>query len=160
MTDAENRAYKKFMLSVALSGGDKIANQIDVTRPFTFGAKIYVMLITDRLFSCADSLREYMRNSVDVVVDLVYSVEEARLRMPDRQRYDFLIIVGYLESAHNYDIIKEIKKINKDVITIMYARPDFVIKDECRRHKIEHAFSREDPVASFIDYMRTLYDGR
>ena len=162
MTDKSkgNHAYNEFMRHVEMYEHDKILNQIDKTRPFTFGAEINVMLITDRLFGCAEGLRAYLRNSVDVIVDIVHSVEEARVTMPYRLRYDFLIIVGFLGIEQNYDIINEMKKIHKDVITIMYARLGKVIQDECKLYEIEHAFSSDDPVDSFIAHMRALHIAR
>jgi len=131
--------------------------QIEAMRTITFGAKINVLLLTDRLFGCSKGLREYMQNSTDITVDLAGSFDEAQMII-NQKPVDFLIIVGYLEKNYNYEVIKAVKTLNEYVSVIIYAVLDDCIAHVCSSYSITYTYHRRKPIDDFIEYMRQCYE--
>ena len=125
--------------------------------PITFGYPINVLLITDRLFGCAQGLAEYLQNSMDIAVDLVHSLEDANQVIKEKP-IDFLIIVGYLKNKGSYEAIQSVKRANKHSNVIMYASLDGVIFYECDKYEIALYYERFAPVDGFISFMREIYE--
>ena len=130
--------------------------QIKDMKPFTFGADINVLLITDRLHGCAQGLHEYFCNSADISSTLVYSLDDV-IKYSRHNLFDFFIIVGMFHNDQNYESIQVVKELNKEVRIIMYAHIDNIIRELCDEHKIENSYSRIKPMNGFISYMRQLF---
>ena len=101
----------------------EIRKQVEGMQPFTFGAVINVLLITDRLHGCAQGLKEYLQNSSDISVDVVYDVASAQQAIREKP-IDFLIVVGFLKDRKKYNVIKYAEQVNKYASVIMYASLD------------------------------------
>ncbi|MDR1669004.1 MAG: hypothetical protein LBR76_03515 [Oscillospiraceae bacterium] len=134
----------------------KARAQISSMLPITFGAEIRVLILTDRLPGCARGLYEYLSNSDDITVRMVYTLKDARKAMRFRS-FDFLIIVGMLEKRKNYESIQIIRRKNPNARVIMYALLDWAIRDICAEYGIECSYSRKVPMEGFISYMRQQY---
>jgi len=131
-------------------------NQIKEMQTLTFGAKVNVLLVTDRLPGCAKGLQEYLQNSTDITVDMAYTLESAR-DVIQKKAIDFLIIVGYLKHRTNYEIKEFFEKTNKQSTAIMYAILDDLIYEECKTHNITHKYQRMEPMNGFLSFMRICY---
>ena len=131
-------------------------NQIEVMQTITFGSPINVLLITDRLHGCAQGLLEYLQNSTDITVDIVYVLSDA-VELLQKKPFDFLIIVGYLKDKSNYDVIPYFKRINEYSIALIYALLDNVIQLEQLKYGIEIAYERTAPADGFVSCMRELH---
>lgn len=131
--------------------------QIEKMQTLTFGAAINVLLMTDRLHGCAKGLQEYLRNSTDISVDLVNTLEEAQ-ELVNQKPVDFLIIVGAMfDKKENYAVIEAVKELNKYVTVIMYAALDSIIDKECSCNNITRKYHRYDLIDRFISYMQECY---
>ena len=132
--------------------------EIEAMQTLSFGHKINVLLITDRLYGCAQGLQEYLKNSADITVDLVDTFDNAKLIIKQKP-IDFLIVVGGMfDRGINYAAIHEVRKLNKYASVIMYAIIDWTIESECRCQRIEHMFSRYAPMEDFVSFMRDCYN--
>ena len=124
--------------------------QIRNMTTLTFGAEINVLLITDRLYGCSKGLKEYLQNSTDITVDIVYTRDDAQ-KVIVQKPIDLLIIVGAMfGNKSNYAIIDDVKKINKYASIVMYASLDFTINSECIENGITHKYHRREPIDGFI----------
>lgn len=135
---------------------ENIKKQILVMQKFTFGYEISVLIITDRLLGCAKGLYEYMQNSFDITVDLVYCLKEAK-KIIDHKYIDFFIIVGYQKNEINYDAVNLVREYNKYASVIMYARHDAYTAYYCRKYDINEKYSRSKSINGLIEYMRICY---
>jgi len=136
---------------------DLIKKQMETMHPVTFGYKINVVLITDRLQGCAKGLKEYLENSTDISVNLVNSLNNA-IKIIHAKPIDFLIVVGYLRLKRNYEAVTEFMHINKYSSAIIYAHSDGCINSERLKYGITFTYNRSEPVEGFVSFMRVLYE--
>lgn len=133
--------------------------QIDADAPFIFGAKINVLLITDRLPGCAIGLREYLQNSTGVTVDLVYTLADAEAII-NAKPLDFCVIVGYLENKENYKAVKLFRKFNRATDVFMYAGASMHISYECAKYEIRDTYDRYFPIQGLVLIMQNNFEVR
>jgi len=137
---------------------DLIKKQVDaMDGPLSFGSKINVLMITDRLHGCANGLKEYLLNSDDIKVDLVNTLTDAT-KILYKKPVDFLIIVGYLRNSRAYEVVQEFKRINKYSSVIIYARADGIINDVRVKYGITFVYDRKKPIEDFVSFMSSLYE--
>ena len=121
----------------------------------TFGKEISVLIMTDRLYGHAVGLNEYLQNSTDTTVYLVDTLTDA-IKIVDKTKLDFLIIVGYLSNKRYYSVIQAVKETNESVSIVILATLDSLIDDECREYNIPYRFSKKRPMREFVDYLRQI----
>jgi len=136
---------------------DLIKQQIDTTQPVEFGHKIKVLLMTDRLHGCAAGLKEYLENSTDITVSLVNGLDGAAKAIRTKH-IEFLIIIGYLRSKRNYEVVQYFKRVNPYSSVIIYAHTDGCINNERLTYGITFTYHRKEPVGDFISFMRILHE--
>ena len=127
--------------------------QIESMLPITFGKEIRVLILTDRLPGCARGLFEYLSNSADITVHMVYDIKDVRRALRFRS-FDFLIIVGMLNKRENYESIEAVLKKNPYTRVIMYAYLDWTIQDVCERYGIGETYHRDAPMEGLVSYMQ------
>ena len=133
-----------------------IKEQIDTMHRVTFGSSINVLLVTDRLYGCALGLAEYLQNSTDITVDVVTFYEYATEIIHEKP-VDFLIIVGYLQVHHTYDIVQYCRNINKYSSVVFFASVDGLIRNLQSKYEIQYSYNRRHPIDGFVAYLRELY---
>ena len=146
----------EIMQIVNISDYIDIRKKIETMSMITFGLKINVLIISDRLYVVAKGLQEYLLNSSDINVDLEDNLEASK-QIIMLKPIDFLIIVGYLKNKENYESIQAVKKLNKHCCVVMFASLDSIIYEECATHGITYKYHRRHSLDGLIDYMRQIY---
>lgn len=136
---------------------NRIRNQIDTIQPIIFGSPINVLLLTDRLWGCANGLKDYLLNSYDITVDIVSSYDSATQVILTKP-IDFLVVVGYLENKNNYRTVEFFQRLNVYSSVIMYAMYDLHTIKECSKYDIYHMCERLDSTDMLVGLMRSLYE--
>ena len=134
----------------------KILGQFDTEKPLTFGSPINVLLITNRLFGCAEGLKEYLQNSTDITVNLVSNSDDAIQIILERP-IEFLILVGYSKDIRTYGILKFFKRANKYSDTILYTVMEDYVFALGEEHGIDYVCNRMLSVDLLIKSMRGSY---
>ena len=137
----EKQLYKDFLKQ------EKFFRQIN------FKEKTNILIITDRNFGWSKGLHTlFEKSDANIDVKLIFNHQEEYGFMAD-----ILIISGYLKDKDNYKILDRVKSENKNVIIIMYANLDGLIRELCARYGINYIYERQgNSVYDFLDYINEL----
>ncbi|WP_027399225.1 hypothetical protein [Anaerovorax odorimutans] len=113
---------------------------------------ISILIISDRLIDQAKKLADYLSSMGVQIVALVSDKEKALSYL--NQKFDFLVIVGYLKNRNSYEIIEESKKYKASFIAVHWAILDEIISKYCRIYKIPLLFERTLPMSEFLSFLK------
>ena len=140
---------------------DRASDELDYIRTkdedcpidsFTFSNAPNALLLTDHSYGYAKGFQEYLQKTSDITVDLINNFDDAQ-KIIDEKPIDFLVIIRYLKTERNYEIIKAVRKCNKDVWVIMLDCLDDFVDNVCHCNDIEIKYEIFRPIKEIVTYM-------
>lgn len=122
-----------------------------------WGTGLHALIISDRCPRRSGNLYMYLIEKTDLSsITLLHTLQEAQDYMNELIP-DFLIFVGMPNNKSNYQIQDLVLRSNPFALVVMYAFLDCVIECECVHHHIQYAYSSNNRISGFIEYLREEY---